>query len=102
MTHDIREQTEREAIYQYEKLSREASLCRVRIDQIADDLEALVLGLRKYPKLVTPTPEIGSPDYRSGLTLLGKREEVISLCVELAELEGRLELAKKRKAALGY
>jgi hypothetical protein len=102
MTQDIREQTEKEVLYQYEKLKREVGLCQARIGQIADDLERLVSGLRTHPQLVTPTPLADAEDYKRGLNLLSNREEVISLCRELVDLEYRLELAGKRKAALGY
>jgi len=97
-----RMQLEKDVLYDIVTAQRECSEYRVKAARYADALSELAQGLRDCPELLTPLPEVDAPDYRAGLNLLSRREEVIQLCDSIREADQKLQRRKARKTDLGF
>jgi hypothetical protein len=102
MTQADRAQLEKDVLYDVVTAQRECNDYRVKLARTADALAELARGLRDCPELVTPLPEVNTPDYREGLNLLNSRAEVIGLCDSLREAKEKLRRREGRKADLGF
>ena len=102
MTNIERQQIEKDVLYAAETAKRDYELQRAKVAQIGQALTELGNALQSDPELVTPVPEIDGPDFRTGLNLLSKREEVIQAVVVLRDLHQKAKNAAQRKAAVGF
>ncbi len=88
-----------EVIAENEKAQEELANQTIKIERIADKFDRISRALRNHPELVTGTPEIGKPDYRSDLNF-PTREQLLADCAELIRLQNWCKTAERRLRVL--